>query len=126
MPSRHRDYIYIPSSGHAAWRHLSASRRRKLSYLPLRAFLRVYCSVAYLFPGFHPDDLLAWKDHSDVGPVLGEAWRRAKGGQLADGQLYPYRATRAAIRHAMRGAHQARAGSNNCAESPRRVGVSAG
>ncbi len=54
-------------------------------------FLRAWCSLAYLFPGLHPDGY----QHPDSGwpralkPFAAEAWRRAEAGELADGELYP-------------------------------------
>jgi len=49
------------------------------------------CSLAYLFPGLHPD---GWDDADSSWPralrrFSAEAWRRADAGELADDELYP-------------------------------------
>ena len=54
-------------------------------------FLRAWCSLAYLFPGLHPDGF----DDPDSGwprvlkRFAAEAWRRAEADELADEELYP-------------------------------------
>ena len=58
--------------------------------LPRQTFIRAWCSLAYLYPGLHPDGF----DDPDSGwpPVLhrfaADAWRRADAGELADDELY--------------------------------------
>jgi hypothetical protein len=54
-------------------------------------FLRAWCSVAYLFPGLHPD---GFDDEGSGWPralkrFAEEAWKRANLGKLADHELYP-------------------------------------
>ena len=55
-----------------------------------KANLRAWCSVAYLFPGLHPDGFEA----ADSGwprvlkRFAAEAWRRAEAGELSDQELY--------------------------------------
>lgn len=50
-----------------------------------------WSSVAYLFPGLHPDGFEAagsgWL--RPLRRLAAEAWRRAEAGQLADEELYP-------------------------------------
>jgi hypothetical protein len=62
-----------------------------LERLSKTRFVRAWSSVAYLFPGLHPDDYEA----TDSGwpralrRLAAEAWRRAGNGRLSDGELYP-------------------------------------
>jgi len=61
-----------------------------LAELPTDAFVRAWCSVAYLFPGLHPDGF----EDAESGwprvlhPFAAEAWRRADSGELPDEGLY--------------------------------------
>jgi hypothetical protein len=53
--------------------------------------VRAWSSVAYLFPGLHPD---GFEDADSGWPHVlkrfaAEAWRRAEAGELADEELYP-------------------------------------
>lgn len=53
--------------------------------------LRAWSSVAYLFPGLHPD---GFEDADSGWPRVlkrfaAEAWRRADAGELTDEELYP-------------------------------------
>ena len=92
------DYIYIPPSKRAAERHLCGALSAKIEVLPKREFMKVYCSLAYLYPGFHPDDIEDWDGPKSVLVIAREAWRRAAAGELSDNELYPYQATKAALR----------------------------
>jgi hypothetical protein len=53
--------------------------------------LRAWSSMAYLFPGLHPDGFAA----ADSGWPRGwqrfaaEAWRRAEAGEITEAELYP-------------------------------------
>jgi len=82
--------VYVPGSLRAAGAQLRASLRLDLSRLPRQEFVQAWCSIAYLFPGLHPDGFEA--DGSGWPEVLRryarEAWRRAEGGELQDEQLY--------------------------------------
>ncbi|MCX6969313.1 MAG: hypothetical protein NTV93_04045 [Verrucomicrobia bacterium] len=56
-----------------------------------RTFLRAWSTVAYLFPGLHPD---GFEDEGSGWPralrrIAAEAWRRAGAGELSDEELYP-------------------------------------
>jgi hypothetical protein len=56
-----------------------------------KANLRAWCSMAYLFPGLHPD---GFEDADSGWPRVlkrfaAEAWRRADAGELADEEMYP-------------------------------------
>lgn len=83
--------IYIPSCLKSAARELRLSFNGPLTMLPAGVFVRAWCSVAYLFPGLHPDGY----DEAESGwprvlqPFAAEAWRRAEAGQLRDEELYP-------------------------------------
>lgn len=63
-------------------------------------FLRAWCSLAYLFPGLHPDGY----EEADGGwprvprRFAAEAWRRAEAGELTDNELYCYQACKARVR----------------------------
>ena len=54
-------------------------------------FLRAWSSVAYLFPGLHPDGF----EDADSGWPRGlqrfaaEAWRRVEAGAITEAELYP-------------------------------------
>jgi hypothetical protein len=83
--------IYVPGSLRSAGKHLRNAFQRGPSELPKGDFLRSWCSLAYLFPGLHPDGF----EDVDSGwpralkPMASEAWRRAESGELADDELYP-------------------------------------
>jgi len=93
-------YTYIPASRTIAEIEIAAALEKPLEKLSKREFLKAYCSVAYLYPGFHPDDWEAWTGPARIKALLAEAWRRADKGEFKDGELYPYPATKAAIIHA--------------------------
>ncbi|HWQ90043.1 MAG TPA: hypothetical protein VN673_00110 [Clostridia bacterium] len=80
-----------------AEKHLRAALRGAVRRMPKRDFLRAYCSLAYLYPGFHPDCIDDWDGPTDILRLAREAWRRAAASQLTDNELYPYQATKAAI-----------------------------
>ncbi len=96
-----RSYIYIPPSRNAAERHLRSALRGAVRRMPKRHFLKGYCSLAYLYPGFHPDEIDDWDGPRDILRIAREAWRRAGAEQLTDNELYPYQATKAAIARAL-------------------------
>lgn len=100
MGARRKDYLYIPPSAEAAERHLKGALEQSVESLGHRDFLNAYCSVAYLYPGFHPDDWELWEGPTEIKPLLAEAWRRAEAGLLTDNELYPYQATKAPIQQA--------------------------
>jgi len=65
--------------------------QQPLDELPHQAFLRAWCSIAYLFPGLHPD---GYEDPDSGWPRVlrhfaAEAWQRAATGELTDAELYP-------------------------------------
>ena len=92
--------IYIPASRKAAEKHLQQALTESLESLPKGVFMKAYCSLAYLYPGFHPDGVEDWDGPEEVVSVAKEAWRRAEAGQLTDNELYSYQATKAAISQA--------------------------
>ena len=61
-----------------------------LEYAPRAILVRAWFSLAYIFPGLHPEGF----DDSDsdwpctLKPFAVEAWRRADAGDLADDELY--------------------------------------
>jgi hypothetical protein len=92
-----KDYIYIPPSSRTAEKHLKSALRGAVRKMPKRGFLKAYCSLAYLYPGFHPDGIDDWDGPKEVLRIAREAWRRAGAAQLTDNELYPYQASKAAI-----------------------------
>lgn len=86
-----RSQSYIPNSLRSAGLHLRLALTDSLERLPQPAFVRVWSSLAYLYPGLHPDGY----DSADSGwprvlrRFAAEAWRRTEAGQLADDELYP-------------------------------------
>ena len=95
-----KDYIYIPATRDAAMRHVRSALRGGVRKMPKRDFLNAYCSLAYSYPGFHPDSMDDWDGPKHLLRIAREAWRRAGSGQLSDNELYPYQATQAAIARA--------------------------
>jgi hypothetical protein len=91
-----KDYVYIPPSRKKAERHLESAMRGALWEMPKWDFLKAYCSLAYLHPGFHPDGINDWDGPKNILRIAREAWRRAGAAQLPDKELYPYQATKAA------------------------------
>lgn len=82
---------FVPASLCAAGRELRFALAAPLAQLPKLDFIRAWYSIAYLFPGLHPDGF----DDADSGwprnlrRFAAEAWRRAEAGELADEELYP-------------------------------------
>lgn len=82
--------VYIPNSMKAAGRQVRLALAGPLDRLPKPDFIRAWCSVAYLFPGLHPD---GFEDADSGWPRVvkrfaAEAWRRADAGEIADEELY--------------------------------------
>jgi hypothetical protein len=82
---------FIPASLREAAQNLRAGWQRSPTRLSRAAFVRVWSSIAYLFPGLHPD---AFDDPDSGWPNVlkcfaSEAWRRAEAGELVDEELYP-------------------------------------
>lgn len=83
--------VYVPDSLRSAGRQIRLALAAPLERTPKASFVRAWCSVAYLFPGLHPDGF----DDADSGwpravkRFAAEAWRRAEAGELADEELYP-------------------------------------
>ena len=86
-----KTFHHIPDSTRGAATQLHLALAHPLEHLPKADFIRAWSSIAYLFPGLHPDGF----ESPDSGwpPVLrrfaAEAWRRAESGQLDDSELYP-------------------------------------
>jgi hypothetical protein len=83
--------VYVPSSLREAGRELRGGLQRPVATLSRRDFVRAWSSIAYLFPGLHPD---GFNDPESGWPralkcFAVEAWRRAEAGKLADEELYP-------------------------------------
>jgi hypothetical protein len=83
-------YYCVPNSLKVAGLQLRVALAVPLQQLPREQFIRAWSSIAYLFPGLHPDGF----NHPDSGwpPALkkfaAEAWRRADAGKLTDDELY--------------------------------------
>jgi hypothetical protein len=86
-----KSHIYIPESKKEAAENLRRSLAHPLPQLPKTDFVRAWSSIAYLFPGLHPD---GFEDADSGWPRVlrrfaAEAWRRAEAGELDDAELYP-------------------------------------
>lgn len=83
--------ICIPNNLRSAGRELRLAFHQPPNKLPRERFLRVWNSVAHLFPGLHPDGFEAadsgWP--RVVQRFAAEAWRRAETGELSEEELYP-------------------------------------
>src|SRR5438874_8779449 len=83
--------VYIPNSLKAAGAQLRLALSKPLEQLPKASFVQSWCSIAYLYPGLHPD---GFEDQESGWPRVfrrfaAEAWRRAQAGEIADEELYP-------------------------------------
>ena len=78
------DTIYIPPSLRAAEKHLKQALASDLEKLSKQDFMKAYCSLAYLYPGFHPDGIEDWDGPKEILKVAQEAWLRAEAGELTD------------------------------------------
>ena len=86
-----KNSIYIPNHLRSAGRELRLALKQPLNQLSHETFLRAWCSVAYLFPGLHPD---GFEDADSGWPRVlkrfaAEAWRRAEAGEITEEELYP-------------------------------------
>lgn len=82
--------LSVPNTLRAAGLELRRGFAARLEQLSKPDFLRVWCAVAYAFPGLHPD---GYEDAGSGWPRVlkrfaAEAWRRADAGELADDELY--------------------------------------
>lgn len=82
--------LYVPDSLRSAGRQIRNTLGVPLEQLPKLSFVRAWCSLAYLFPGLHPD---GFEDADSGWPRVlkrfaAEAWRRAEIGELVDEELY--------------------------------------
>lgn len=83
--------FFIPSSLRAAGRELRLALYSPIQEMPTDQFIRAWCSVAYLFPGLHPD---AANDVDGGWPrtlsrFATEAWRRFEREDISEEVLYP-------------------------------------
>ena len=86
-----KTFHYIPDSPRNAATQLRIVLAQSLETLPKPDFVRAWSSIAYLFPGLHPD---GFEDADSGWPRVlrrfaAEAWRRAEAGELDDAELYP-------------------------------------
>jgi len=85
-----KTFHYIPDSSRTAANQLRLAFAQRLENLPRAEFIRAWSSIAYLFPGLHPD---GFEDAESGWPRVlrrfaAEAWRRAEAGELDDAELY--------------------------------------
>lgn len=83
--------IFVPDSLKSAGREIRIALAIPLHQLTKQQFVRSWCSVAYLFPGLHPD---GYEDSESGWPrtlkrFAAEAWRRADSAELNNDELYP-------------------------------------
>ena len=81
---------FVPNSMREAGQHLRIGFQRPASSLSKSEFVRAWSSIAYLFPGLHPD---GFEDPDSGWPrvlknLAAEAWKRAEAGELDDEELY--------------------------------------
>lgn len=86
-----KNSVFIPNCLRVAGRELRLALNKPVKEFSHEQFVRVWCSIAYLFPGLHPD---GFDDVESGWPRIlrqfaDEAWRRAETGELADEELYP-------------------------------------
>ncbi len=84
-------FHFIPDSARTAASHLRFALAQPLENLSKADFIRSWSSIAYLFPGLHPD---GFEDAESGWPRVlrrfaAEAWRRADASELDDAELYP-------------------------------------
>jgi len=83
--------ICIPNNLRSAGREMRLALKKPLNQISHESFLRAWSSVAYLFPGLHPDGF----EGADSGWPRGlqrfaaEAWRRFEVGEITEAELYP-------------------------------------
>lgn len=85
-----KTFHFIPDSARTAATQLRFALAQPLENLPKAEFIRAWSSIAYLFPGLHPD---GFEDAESGWPRVlrrfaAEAWRRAEAGELDDAELY--------------------------------------
>jgi len=85
-----KTFHYIPDSARTAATQLRLAIEQPLEKLPKADFIRAWSSIAYLFPGLHPD---GFEDAESGWPRVlrrfaAEAWRRAEAGELDDAEVY--------------------------------------
>ena len=83
--------IFVPSSLHEAGKELRFAFGSQIDQLSNCDFVRAWCSIAYTFPGLHPD---GFEDPESGWPralkrFAFEAWRRAEAGEMSEDELYP-------------------------------------
>ena len=64
---------------------------KKIGDVFIKMKIRAWSSVAYLFPGLHPDGFEAAGSGWPHGlhRFAAEAWRRVEAGEITEGELYP-------------------------------------
>jgi hypothetical protein len=85
-----KSVIYIPNSAKDAGAQIRHALARPLDQLTKSSFVRAWSSIAYLFPGLHPD---GFEDAESGWPRVlrrfaAEAWRRTEAGDFGDDELY--------------------------------------
>jgi hypothetical protein len=84
-------YLYVPNTLKAAGQQVRMALATSPETLPTASFVRAWCSVAYLFPGLHPD---GFDDAGSGWPralrrFAAEAWRRLVAGEIGEAEFYP-------------------------------------
>jgi hypothetical protein len=64
-----RNRVYLPPSLGAAERHFRAAQSGQIEEMSTSDFLKAYCSLAYLHPGFHPDGIDDWDGSQEILPT---------------------------------------------------------
>lgn len=83
-------FIFIPKTAKAAGAEIRRALSTPFNQQAKQDFIRAWASIAYLFPGLHPD---GFEDAESGWPrslhrFAGEEWRRVSTGELAEEELY--------------------------------------
>lgn len=96
------DYIpdhpdLIPGNRTEAHLWISAAVIAGIKVCDTRTFLKGWWALAWLYPGFHPDDYRQSDDVPHAKKFTEEAFRRASDGEIEDDFLYPTEASHNAV-----------------------------
>jgi hypothetical protein len=91
--------LYFPKSVEEAEGIVSSVDACALDNLAEHEFIRVWCSIVFLNPGLHTDNILDpdYDCEPMVRQVLEEVWRRADIGEITEDEMYPYEVIRARL-----------------------------
>lgn len=82
--------LFLPQSDEIAMNCVKKALQEPLGGLSKVDFMKAYCSMVFLYPGFHPDSMDDWDGPREILGLGREALRRAKRGEIDDSEFYPY------------------------------------